>query len=238
MQQASFNLPIGDIAVGGDGTVYVADAGQRNIRAIANNMVTTLAGQTASPPGAAGLVDMPGTAAQFDTPRSLVIVGETLYVSDAGNNNVIRTIDISNTATRGTVGTLSIGNEKQLHGCQPTAGLTFGGLASDEAKQVLYAAVPSQCRIDAIDLTTSTAKVVAGGQFGAQTSSTMATAASFEGVGALAFDAEHTLFATDDLAALVVAVDLVAGTVSSRGGHGRTTTPWPLPPLPAQLNPK
>jgi sugar lactone lactonase YvrE len=234
VQQASFNLPI-DVAVGGDGTVYVADAAQRNIRAIANNMVTTLAGQMAFPPGPAGLVNLPGTAAQFDTPRSLVIVGETLYVSDAGNNNVIRTVDISNTPTRGAVGTVSIGNETQLHGCDPTAGLTFGGLASDEAKQVLYAAVPSQCRIDAIDLTTGTATVVAGGQFGAQTSSTNATAASFEAVGALAFDAEHTLFATDDVAALVVAVDLTAGTVSPVVGSANNHA-VAIAPLPAQLN--
>jgi hypothetical protein len=231
--QASFNFPI-DVAVGGDGTVYVADAAQRNIRAIANGVVTTLAGQTAYPPGPAGYVDMPGTQALFDTPRSLAIVGETLYVSDDGNN-VIRKVDISNNMTRGAVSTLSILNETQLPGCGPMGALAYGGLAADEAKQVLYAAVPSQCRIDAIDLGTRMAKIVAGGQLGAQTSNTAATAASFEIVGALAFDAEHTLFASDDVAALVVAVDLDAGTVSPLVGSAQNHAVV-IGALPARLN--
>src|SRR5215216_4531199 len=65
-KQSAFSDPFG-IAIGSDGTIYVADAGENNrIRKIApDGTVTTLAG------GAEGFADGAGDKAQFNTPSAL-----------------------------------------------------------------------------------------------------------------------------------------------------------------------
>jgi sugar lactone lactonase YvrE len=72
------------IAVAEDGTVYVADAGERNqIRKITREGVSTLAG------GSEGFADGTGTQASFNTPSGLAIDGDgNLYVADTGNNRI------------------------------------------------------------------------------------------------------------------------------------------------------
>ena len=85
--EARFSDPFG-VAVGADGTVYVADAGDsQSIRAIsADGRVTTLA------------------RGQFNTPSGLAIdSGGALYVADTGNNAVRRV------APDGSVSTLAAG---------------------------------------------------------------------------------------------------------------------------------
>lgn len=81
---AAFSDPFG-IAVGSDGTVYVADAGESNrIRKITpDGNVTTLAGANE------GFADGAGTAAAFNTPSALVLAPDgNLYVADTGNNRI------------------------------------------------------------------------------------------------------------------------------------------------------
>lgn len=72
------------IAVAEDGTVYVADAGERNqIRKITPDGVSTLAG------GSEGFADGTGTQASFNTPSGLAIDSDgNLYVADTGNNRI------------------------------------------------------------------------------------------------------------------------------------------------------
>ncbi len=85
--QSGFSDPFG-VAVGIDGTVYVADAGESNrIRKIApDGNVTTLAG------GNEGYSDGPATSASFNTPSGLALGPDgSLFVADTGNNQ-IRTI--------------------------------------------------------------------------------------------------------------------------------------------------
>ncbi|MEH3085759.1 MAG: hypothetical protein PGN26_04340 [Xylophilus ampelinus] len=84
---AQFSSPEG-VAVGADGTVYVADTGNHVIRAIATNgVVRTVAGD-----GTAGMVNALGTAAQFDGPRSVTLDARgNLFVADT-NNRLIRRI--------------------------------------------------------------------------------------------------------------------------------------------------
>ncbi|HWL14687.1 MAG TPA: immunoglobulin domain-containing protein [Opitutus sp.] len=71
---ARFKTPW-DVAIGKNGTLYVADLGNLTVRAIdANGRVTTLAGS----PGASGVVDGAGAAARF--------LGPSLIDTDAAGN--------------------------------------------------------------------------------------------------------------------------------------------------------
>lgn len=84
--RAQFSDPFG-VAVGSDGTVYVADAGAApRIRAISpDGLVSTLAG------GDAGFADGFGNAARFSTLSGLALDAHgTLYVADTGNNRIRR----------------------------------------------------------------------------------------------------------------------------------------------------
>ncbi len=81
---ARFGEPFG-VAVGQDGSVYVADAGESNrIRKITpEGLVSTLAG------GAEGDADGAGAAASFNTPSALAVDEDgNLYVADTGNHRV------------------------------------------------------------------------------------------------------------------------------------------------------
>jgi len=85
---ARFFLPAG-IASDAAGNIYVADAGNHNIRKITlNGVVTTLAGAAGLPgsnDGAAGI-------ARFDTPYGIAVdVHGVIYVADQGNS-AIRTV--------------------------------------------------------------------------------------------------------------------------------------------------
>ncbi len=86
---ARFNAPVG-IAVASNGTVYVADSNNDDIRVIKSGTVSTLAGM-----GFSAYVDAQGSAAAFGHPTGLVLDGAgTLYVADTGSNT-IRTVSPS-----------------------------------------------------------------------------------------------------------------------------------------------
>jgi sugar lactone lactonase YvrE len=83
---ARFSDPFG-IAVGPDGAVFVADAGEsQRIRQVSiDGMVTTVAGSTA------GFADGTGAAARFETPSGIALGSDgALYVADTGNNAIRR----------------------------------------------------------------------------------------------------------------------------------------------------
>jgi sugar lactone lactonase YvrE len=83
---ARFSDPFG-VAVGADGTIFVADAGDaQRIRAISPlGRVTTVAG------GRLGFADGAGDAARFNTPSGIAIDAQgSLYVADTGNNAIRR----------------------------------------------------------------------------------------------------------------------------------------------------
>jgi hypothetical protein len=81
---ASFNQPQG-IAIGRDGSLYVADSSNRKIRKITpDGVVSTLAGT-----GVAGSADGNVADAQFNNPQGLALdASGQLYVADNGNNKV------------------------------------------------------------------------------------------------------------------------------------------------------
>jgi sugar lactone lactonase YvrE len=85
-REARFAEPFG-VAAAGDGSVYVADAGESNrIRKLTvEGAVSTVAG------GREGFADGTGAAASFNTPSALALDGAgNLYVADTGNNRIRR----------------------------------------------------------------------------------------------------------------------------------------------------
>ncbi len=84
---ARFMLPAG-VAVGADGTIYVADMGNSTIRQIApDGTVTTIAGLA----GSTGAADGTGSTARFYRPCSVAVDRDgSLYVADMGNSTIRR----------------------------------------------------------------------------------------------------------------------------------------------------
>lgn len=78
-----FNYPQG-LAVGSDGTVYIADTRNNRIRSLnLSGVVSTIAGSTA------GNVDGTGATAQFQGPMAIAVASDgTLYVADTDNHSV------------------------------------------------------------------------------------------------------------------------------------------------------
>lgn len=97
---AQLSRPFGlDITSDGK-TLYVADSRNHVIRAIdlTTNAVTTLAGS-----GSSGYLDSTGTLAYFNTPEYVEIVGDKLYVSEAGSQR-LRQIELSTALTKTVAG--------------------------------------------------------------------------------------------------------------------------------------
>jgi NHL repeat len=87
---AQFNFPYG-VAIDAGNNLYVADQNNHAIRRITPaGVVTTIAGN-----GTSGVADGTGSAARFNTPRSLAIARNgDLYVADA-LNNVVRKVTLA-----------------------------------------------------------------------------------------------------------------------------------------------
>jgi len=83
--EARFNAPVG-VAVGEDGTIFVADTYNDRIRAIApNGQVRTIAGGREP-----GFADGAGAEARFDTPCGIAVTDDSLLVADTGNRQIRR----------------------------------------------------------------------------------------------------------------------------------------------------
>ncbi len=83
---ARFNMPQ-DIALDGAGKLFIADRWNSAIRVLDNGEVSTISGH----PDHAEHRDGAASAAYFNSPTGLAVVGNALYVSDSGNR-VIRKI--------------------------------------------------------------------------------------------------------------------------------------------------
>ncbi len=84
---ALFNQPVG-IAVGADGTIFVADTANSTLRRITPaGVVTTLAGS----PNVRGNTDGTGAAASFSEPAALAIAANgNIFVADSANHTIRR----------------------------------------------------------------------------------------------------------------------------------------------------
>jgi sugar lactone lactonase YvrE len=85
-----------DVAVGADGTAYVADTLNYSIRKVTGDLVTTLAGA----PNRGGTIDGTASVARFDFPYAIVAADDgTLFVTDGGLGAPIRKISPNGVVT-------------------------------------------------------------------------------------------------------------------------------------------
>ncbi|MFO1352645.1 MAG: hypothetical protein U1F68_19025 [Gammaproteobacteria bacterium] len=122
--QAAFNFPLG-VAAGPDGTLYIADTGNRRVRKIApTGVVTTVAGTGAqcAPTTAACGDGGPASAAQLHSPVSVAVGPDgSLYIQDPGAKRTRKV------ATNGVITTVAGTGQ----GCaSPTAACGDGGPAT------------------------------------------------------------------------------------------------------------
>lgn len=164
-----------------DGTnIYVAEWENGRIRKISDIngtcSVTTLAGT-----GVTGDAIGPAGSAQFNTPRQLALLGDTLFVADTSNNKIKRI-------------TLSTGNVDILIGSGAAADAAGTGTAASINSPYgltvignkLYASSAAN-RIFEINLSTAVATIVAGSG-NAGHADGVGTAASFDGILSLTND--------------------------------------------------
>jgi NHL repeat len=91
---AQFNFP-GELCT--DGTyLYVCDYNNHAVRriTISTQLVETIAGPLPQTTPPLGFIDGKGSAARFNKPSGITMIGNNLYVSDEGNHS-IRKIDLS-----------------------------------------------------------------------------------------------------------------------------------------------
>jgi sugar lactone lactonase YvrE len=192
---AHFNTPWG-IAVGPDGTVYVADTNNHCIRKVTPaGDVTTLAGDITT--HTAGATDGTGPAARLNFPTGLAVGPDgTVYVAD-GNNNCIRKVTPAGAVTTlaGNLATHAIGN---ADGTGAGAGFNFPvGLAADQAGNVYVADSQNRCirKITATGVVTTLAGDITTGAAG-NTDGTGASA-HFSSPMGIALDAEGAILVGD-----------------------------------------
>lgn len=168
---ATFNLPTG---ITTDGTnLYVSEQGTHTIRkiVIATGVTTTLAGQS----GTWGSADGTGTAAVFNKPSDMTMVGGDIYVADSFNH-AIRKVVASTGATTTVAGPVSVISLGTADGVGTAARFNNpNGITTDGTS--LYVTDANNHCIRKIDLSTATVTTIAG-TAGAAPASTDGTGAA------------------------------------------------------------
>ncbi|MEP7337035.1 MAG: hypothetical protein ABI977_04775 [Acidobacteriota bacterium] len=115
--EAHFNSPVG-VAVGKDGSIFVADTYNDRIRVIApNGQVRTLAGGTEP-----GFADGIGAEARFDTPCGIAVARDgALIVADTGNRRIRRVTPNGQTITIAGMGESNVGALPEAEFNEPIA---------------------------------------------------------------------------------------------------------------------
>lgn len=156
---AQLNSPQG-VAIGPDGTLYIADTGNQRIRAVLNGQITTFAGN-----GLAGYAGDfgPTLAAEFYGPAALAIdVTGALLVCDSQNHRVRRLASgtITTVAGTGTQGFAGDGAAATLAELDTPAGIAVG------ADGRIYIADSHNDRIRAIALDGTISTIAGSGTRG------------------------------------------------------------------------
>lgn len=186
---AGFNTPH-SLAVGADGTVYVADTFNHIIRKITPvGIVTTLAGKA----GHKGSADGIGEDARFHYPAAVAVDAQgVVYVADNGNQTIRKITSTGNVATIAG----AAGRAGSADGRGADARFRYpSGLAVDASGSV-YVADHLNGTVREI-MTTGEVITLAGTVLHAGHVDGSGPEARFEGPSGIAVDADGTLYVTD-----------------------------------------
>ena len=209
---ATFGSP-GAIASDGAANLYVANSGNRVIRAIAvaSGAVTTLAGT----PGVEGSVDATGAAASFILPDALVYAGGVVYVAD-GKAETIRQINVATQAVTTLAGTAQ--NQGSANGSGPAASFNYpAGLAYD-GSSTLFVADTDNGTIRTIDIASGLVGTLAGTPGVTGSADGTGPAASFKYPVGLAYDGAGNLFVVDTSNQTIREIDVASQAVTTLAG--------------------
>jgi sugar lactone lactonase YvrE len=183
---ARFGTPTG-IAVGADGTIYVADTGNNTIRKVTpGGVVTTIAGSA----GLAGNQDGTGAGARFNSPSGIAVGADgTIYVSDLVQGTIRRV-----TMPGGVVTTIAGGGSGFADGTGTAAKFNVPRSLAVDGSGNLYVADANN---DEIRLITPAAVVTTLGGFGAGSADGAGSGAQFNQPYGIAVDNSGTVWVAD-----------------------------------------
>ena len=207
---AGFNNPFG-IATDGQGNLYVADAGNNEIRKISTETgeVTTIAGSIE-----AGLVNGADTSARFNYPTGVACDGQgNLYVADSYNNQ-IRRIVLATGAVTTLVGSGADGGSDGV-GTAASFYHPCGIVADGQGN--LYVAGGLNSAIRKVVIATGSVITIAGSSCTGSADGKGA-AASFNYPSGVAIDGEGNLYVVDEGNNEIRKVVLATGMVSTIAG--------------------
>jgi sugar lactone lactonase YvrE len=235
LQSGTFGLSRGITTA--DGNIYYFSDYQNHIVRqfnLSTGSITTVAGS----PGVFGTTNGTGTAASFNRPEDLVIIGNTLYIADTGNH-VVRAMDLTSRAVTtyagvmSTAGTTDAANRAVINLRSPSR------LATDGTD--LYILDTSNHRVMHVNITTGHTQTIAGSAVGAAgPTDAVGTAARFNAPRGIAFDPTNTyLYISDSgnhtirrIAMAGKAVVTIAGSAGTQGntlGDGLTAAKFYSP---------
>lgn len=142
---SELNAPQG-LAVGSDGTIYIADTGNQRIRSVENGTISTIAGGSAGFSGDGG----PAAAAELDDPAALALDSSgALLLCDRGNQRIRRVSHgvITTLAGNGVAGFAGDGGSATAAELNQPSGLAVGAdgriYIADTANQRIRAIAPN-----------------------------------------------------------------------------------------------
>ncbi|GAB3469277.1 cell wall-binding repeat-containing protein [Kineococcus endophyticus] len=212
------------VVVDGNGAVYVAESGASVVKKIAlDGTVTVVAGVD----GTAGLP----ADGKFGTPVGLALSpdGKTLYVSDTGNDVVVK-VDTAATTPPTTLTVVAgvVGNPGAPSNAPGTSSKLNNpsGLATDAAGN-LYIADKDNHQVERL-ATSGALRIVAGNGSAAAAKPGAATSSPLNKPSAVAVDASGNLLVADAGNRTVDKVDPLSGVLSVVGSTGSTGSPTAL----------
>lgn len=217
---ASLNAPE-DVAVGSDGTIYIADTGNALVRAISGGVINFIAGNVMNSNGIN--ISLPGFSgdgglanrASLSAPSALVVdSSKNVYIVDAGNDRIrmitAKTQNINTIAGTGTVGFSGDG------AAATTANLgTPSGIAVDSQGN-LYLADSGNLRVRKFTVGGNINTVAGNGKVSYSGDGGPATAAQMNGPLGVGIDKGGNLYVSDSRNQVVRQV-AKSGTISSIG---------------------
>ncbi len=211
---ASFNNPFG-VATDGQGNLYIADAGNNEIRKISieTGAVTTVAGSTE-----AGSANGTDTAARFNYPTSITCDAQgNLYVADSYNNQIRKIV-----LATGAVTTLAgSGKDGGSDGVGTAASFYHPCGITCDAQGNLYVAGGLNSAIRKIVVATGAVTTIAGSSCTGSADGKGA-AASFNYPSGVTTDGEGNLYVVDEGNNEIRKIVLATGMVSTVAG----STSW------------